>query len=60
MDLGPDKFLSDKDLQSAMKLLPTLSVSLKNLTVTRALLYGCKNVLGGFMVLLEDLAGFRA
>ncbi|MGH0130034.1 UNVERIFIED_CONTAM: hypothetical protein FKN15_072942 [Acipenser sinensis] len=25
-DLGPDKFLSDKDLQSAMKLLPTLSV----------------------------------
>ncbi|RXM35226.1 PX domain-containing protein kinase-like protein [Acipenser ruthenus] len=24
-DLGPDKFLSDKDLQSAMKLLPTLS-----------------------------------
>ncbi|XP_051551395.1 PX domain-containing protein kinase-like protein isoform X2 [Myxocyprinus asiaticus] len=25
VDLGPDKFLSDKDLQSAMKLLPTLS-----------------------------------
>ncbi|MGH0164146.1 UNVERIFIED_CONTAM: hypothetical protein FKN15_046449 [Acipenser sinensis] len=24
-DLGPDKFLSDKDLQSAVKLLPTLS-----------------------------------
>ncbi|XP_066554321.1 PX domain-containing protein kinase-like protein isoform X2 [Amia ocellicauda] len=24
-DLGPDKFLSDKDLQSAMKLLPTVS-----------------------------------
>ncbi|XP_056303512.1 PX domain-containing protein kinase-like protein isoform X2 [Danio aesculapii] len=27
VDLGPDKFLSDKDLQSAMKLLPTLSHS---------------------------------
>ncbi|XP_023655405.1 PX domain-containing protein kinase-like protein isoform X1 [Paramormyrops kingsleyae] len=25
VDLGPDKFLSDKDLQSAMKLLPTIS-----------------------------------
>uniref|UniRef100_A0A8C9QX62 PX domain-containing protein kinase-like protein n=1 Tax=Scleropages formosus TaxID=113540 RepID=A0A8C9QX62_SCLFO len=27
VDLGPDKFLSDKDLQSAMKLLPTITVS---------------------------------
>ncbi|KAG7478152.1 hypothetical protein MATL_G00077230 [Megalops atlanticus] len=27
VDLGPDKFLSDKDLQSAMKLLPTVSNS---------------------------------
>ncbi|KAF3856743.1 hypothetical protein F7725_017466 [Dissostichus mawsoni] len=27
VDLGPDKFLSDKDLQSAMKLLTSLSVS---------------------------------
>ncbi|XP_039547234.1 PX domain-containing protein kinase-like protein isoform X2 [Pimephales promelas] len=27
VDLGPDKFLSDKDLQSAMKLLPTFSHS---------------------------------
>ncbi|TRY87284.1 hypothetical protein DNTS_022257, partial [Danionella cerebrum] len=27
VDLGPDKFLSDKDLQSAMKLLPNLSHS---------------------------------
>uniref|UniRef100_A0A8C9R129 PX domain-containing protein kinase-like protein n=1 Tax=Scleropages formosus TaxID=113540 RepID=A0A8C9R129_SCLFO len=25
VDLGPDKFLSDKDLQSAMKLLPTIT-----------------------------------
>ncbi|XP_077081656.1 PX domain-containing protein kinase-like protein isoform X2 [Siphateles boraxobius] len=27
VDLGPDKFLSDKDLQSAMKLIPTFSHS---------------------------------
>ncbi|CAB1315686.1 unnamed protein product, partial [Coregonus sp. 'balchen'] len=26
VDLGPDKFLSDKDLQSTMKLLPSQSV----------------------------------
>uniref|UniRef100_A0AAY4BYW6 PX domain containing serine/threonine kinase n=1 Tax=Denticeps clupeoides TaxID=299321 RepID=A0AAY4BYW6_9TELE len=34
VDWGPDKFLSDKDLQAAMKLLPSLSVSVHGVRIT--------------------------